>query len=112
MSDPILFHSIDPELDLWKTAKPFLERWMNEQVGWRGLIKNLQAEAPQWAALLPQMPRLAHQALNSTRFAELETEISALVRQQYKLNRWVVLLASLLTGLICISLYLAFFKVH
>jgi len=103
---------LDPELDLWKTAKPFLERWMNEQVGWRGLIKNLQAEAPQWAALLPQMPRLAHQALNSTRFAELETEISALVRQQYKLNRWVVLLASLLTGLICISLYLAFFKAH
>jgi len=103
-----LGRQLDPELDLWKTAKPFLERWMNEQVGWRGLIKNLQAEAPQWATLLPQMPRLTHQALNSNRFAALETEISALVRQQHTLNRWVVLLAALLTVIASTSLYLAF----
>ncbi|MHB8914647.1 MAG: ubiquinone biosynthesis regulatory protein kinase UbiB [Thiobacillus sp.] len=103
-----LGRQLDPELDLWKTAKPFLERWMNEQVGWRGLIKNLQAEAPQWASLLPQIPRLTHQALNSNRFAALETEISALVRQQHKLNRWVVLLAALLTVIASTSLYLAF----
>ena len=103
-----LGRQLDPELDLWKTAKPFLERWMNEQVGWRGLIKNLQAEAPQWAALLPQMPRLAHQALNSNRFAALEAEITTLVRQQHTLNRWVVLLATLLALIAGTSLYLAF----
>lgn len=80
---------------------------MNEQVGWRGLIKNLQAEAPQWATLLPQIPRLTYQALNSNRFAALETEISALVRQQHTLNRWVVLLAALLTVIASTSLYLA-----
>ena len=38
-----LGRQLDPELDLWKTAKPWLERWMTEQVGWRGLIKRLQA---------------------------------------------------------------------
>ncbi len=103
-----LGRQLDPDLDLWKTAKPFLERWMNEQVGWRGLIKNLQTEVPQWAALLPQMPRLAHQALNSTRFATLETEVTALVRQQHKLNRWLVLIASLLTTIAAASLYIAF----
>ena len=32
-----LGRELDPELDLWETAKPFLERWMSEQVGWRGL---------------------------------------------------------------------------
>ena len=57
-----LGRQLDPDLDLWKTAKPFLERWMNEQIGWRALVTNLQAEAPKWAALLPQLPRLAHQA--------------------------------------------------
>ena len=31
------------ELDLWRTAKPYLERWMNEQVGWRGLVRQLRA---------------------------------------------------------------------
>ena len=34
-----LGRQLDPELDLWSTAKPFLERWMNEQVGWRGLMR-------------------------------------------------------------------------
>ena len=32
-----LGRELDPDLDLWSTAKPFLERWMNEQIGWRGL---------------------------------------------------------------------------
>jgi len=54
---------LDPDLDLWDTAKPFLERWMHEQVGWRGLAKHIRREGPQWATLLPQLPRLAHQAL-------------------------------------------------
>ncbi|MEQ1592823.1 MAG: ubiquinone biosynthesis regulatory protein kinase UbiB, partial [Thiobacillaceae bacterium] len=53
-----LGRQLDPELDLWKTAKPFLEHWMNEQMGWRALVNNLQTEAPKWAALLPQLPRL------------------------------------------------------
>ncbi len=100
-----LGRQLDPELDLWKTAKPFLERWMNEQVGWRGLIKNLQNEAPQWATLLPQMPRLAHQVLSSERFAALEAEISALVRQQHTLNRWLSTIAGLLTVLAAATLY-------
>jgi ubiquinone biosynthesis protein len=60
-----LGRQLDPDLDLWKTAKPFLEHWMSEQMGWRGLIKNLKREAPHWASLLPALPRLAHRALES-----------------------------------------------
>src|SRR5262249_53877891 len=37
-----LGRQLDPELDLWSTAKPFLERWMNEQIGWRGLVQRLR----------------------------------------------------------------------
>jgi ubiquinone biosynthesis protein len=58
-----LGRQLDPDLDLWQTAKPFLERWMREQVGVRGFINHLKRESPQWATLLPQLPRLAHQAL-------------------------------------------------
>jgi ubiquinone biosynthesis protein len=103
-----LGRQLDPELDLWKTAKPFLERWMNEQVGWRGLLKNLQTEAPQWASLLPQLPRLTHSALNTNRFTALETKITALVTQQHTLNRWLVVIATLLAVITAASLYLAF----
>ena len=103
-----LGRQLDPELDLWKTAKPFLERWMNEQVGWRGLIKNLQVEVPQWAALMPQIPRLTHQALTSNRFASLEVEIKVLLQQQLKLNRWVVALVTLLLLIIPVFLFYLF----
>jgi ubiquinone biosynthesis protein len=58
-----LGRELDPELDLWNTAKPFLERWMNEQVGWRGLLERLKNEAPRYVQLLPELPRLLHQAL-------------------------------------------------
>jgi ubiquinone biosynthesis protein len=58
-----LGRSLDPELDLWKTAKPYLERWMNEQIGLRGWYERLKIEAPQWSKTLPQLPRLIHHAL-------------------------------------------------
>jgi ubiquinone biosynthesis protein len=58
-----LGRQLDPELDLWSTAKPFLERWMNEQIGWRALVGQLKDEAPRYAHYLPQLPRLLHDAL-------------------------------------------------
>jgi ubiquinone biosynthesis protein len=36
---------------------------MNEQVGWRGLVERLKNEAPRYAQLLPELPRLLHQSL-------------------------------------------------
>ncbi|MDY7577866.1 ubiquinone biosynthesis regulatory protein kinase UbiB [Herbaspirillum sp. RTI4] len=58
-----LGRQLDLELDLWKTAKPYLERWMSEQLGWRGFVEQLKIEVPRYSKLLPQLPRLAHQAL-------------------------------------------------
>ena len=100
-----LGRQLDPELDLWKTAKPFLERWMNEQMGWRALVNNLKAEAPKWAALLPQLPRLAHQALNENRLAQLENGLTLMLRQQHTRNRWLGLIAGLLATLTAAALF-------
>ena len=58
-----LGRQLDPDLDLWTSAKPFLERWMDEQVGWRALLRQVRAEAPRYAKLLPELPRLLHDAL-------------------------------------------------
>lgn len=102
-----LGRELDPELDLWQTAKPFLERWMNEQLGWRALVKNLQAEAPKWAALLPQLPRLAHQALSENRLVRLEAGLTLMLRQQQSRNRWLGVIAALLAVTAAITLYIA-----
>ncbi len=45
-----------PDLDLWTTAKPFLERWMREQLGYQALMRNLRRELPKWGGELPLLP--------------------------------------------------------
>jgi ubiquinone biosynthesis protein len=52
-----------PELDLWRTAKPYLERWMRERIGWRALRNTLREEAPLWADTLPRLPNMVFEAL-------------------------------------------------
>jgi ubiquinone biosynthesis protein len=81
-----LGRELDPDLDLWTTAKPFLERWMNEQVGWRAFADRFKAEAPRYAHLLPELPRLVHAALK--RPAERDPAVLlALLAEQRRTNR-------------------------
>ncbi|HTP71371.1 MAG TPA: ubiquinone biosynthesis regulatory protein kinase UbiB [Burkholderiaceae bacterium] len=81
-----LGRQLDPDLDLWNTAKPFLERWMHQQVGWRGLLERLRNEAPRYAQLLPELPRLAHRALQ--RRSESDPALlEALLAEQRRTNR-------------------------
>ena len=84
-----LGRDLDPELDLWSTAKPFLERWMNEQVGWRGLMLQLEKEAPRYVHLLPQLPRLIHAALQSPPAGQQRT-LEALLAEQRRTNRLLI----------------------
>ena len=82
-----LGRQLDPELDLWTTAQPFLERWMNEQVGWRGLVERLKNEAPRYAQLLPELPRLLHQALRQQAQPTASPALLALLAEQRRTNR-------------------------
>ena len=91
-----LGRDLDPELDLWKTAKPYLERWMNQQIGWRGLARNLKREMPRWASLLPQLPRLAHQLLAEDRLGQLRDSIERLAAIERRRNRLLLGIAGLL----------------
>ena len=80
-----LGRQLDPELDLWSTGKPFLERWMSEQVGWRALVAKLKDEAPHYAHLLPEVPRLVHRALQQ-RSGVTDRALAALVVEQRRTN--------------------------
>jgi ubiquinone biosynthesis protein len=82
-----LGRQLDPELDLWTTAKPFLERWMNEQVGWRGLAARLEREAPRYAQLLPAMPRLLHEVLRQRTQPATDPVLAELVAEQRRIRR-------------------------
>ncbi|MHB8354203.1 MAG: ubiquinone biosynthesis regulatory protein kinase UbiB, partial [Burkholderiales bacterium] len=95
-----LGRDLDPDLDLWKTAKPFLERWMSEQVGWRGLVRALRQEGGQWVTLVPELPRLVHRALTAPP-EDSRQEMKALQLQQRNLQRWltgILVLLGLMMG--------------
>ncbi|WLS78705.1 ubiquinone biosynthesis regulatory protein kinase UbiB [Erwinia pyri] len=52
-----------PQLDLWKTAKPFLEEWIKDQIGIPAIVRALKEKAPFWAEKLPELPELFYDSL-------------------------------------------------
>ena len=104
-----LGRQLDPELDLWSTAKPFLEKWMLEQLGPEKLWHQLKAEAPQYAKLLPALPRLLHEVLRQ-RAQPPSTDYRELLAEQRRTNRLLQALVftaiGFAAGLFAMQLYL------
>jgi ubiquinone biosynthesis protein len=96
-----LGRQLDPELDLWATAKPFLERWMLEQVGPQRLLDELRDQAPRYAKLLPDFPRLLHEYLRRRPGTEKQ-ELDALLTEQRRTNRLLRTILTLGTGVIVV----------
>jgi len=101
-----LGRELDPDLDLWQTAKPYLERWMSEQVGWRGLMRTVRREAPFWAQTLPAIPRLVHRLLAEDRVGRLEAALERLAEDGRRRNRWLVALTGIAAALLAALLLL------
>ncbi|RAU16780.1 ubiquinone biosynthesis regulatory protein kinase UbiB [Nitrincola tibetensis] len=56
-----------PDLDLWKTAKPFLENWMKERMGPKAVFDAVKEQAPEWLEKFPQVPQLLFDVLQSAK---------------------------------------------
>ncbi|HPR44621.1 MAG: ubiquinone biosynthesis regulatory protein kinase UbiB [Burkholderiaceae bacterium] len=82
-----LGRQLDPDLDLWHTAKPFLEKWMLEQVGPRRFWRELKEQAPYYARMLPDMPRLLHGYLQQRPVDDLRRELRQMMAEQRRTNR-------------------------
>ncbi|MDO4968676.1 MAG: ubiquinone biosynthesis regulatory protein kinase UbiB [Comamonadaceae bacterium] len=81
-----LGRQLDPNLDLWSTAKPFLEKWMLEQMGPQRFWHELREEAPRYAKLIPELPRLVHQFLQQKNTSDQQV-VQELLREQRRTNR-------------------------
>jgi len=89
-----LGRQLDPDLDLWSTAKPFLEKWMIDQLGPKMLLDQLRNEAPLYAKLIPELPRLLVDFLKHGKSGQ-NGGLDALLVEQKRTNR---LLQALLYG--------------
>jgi ubiquinone biosynthesis protein len=81
-----LGRQLDPELDLWATAKPFLEKWMIDQLGPKKLWTELRNEAPRYAKLLPELPRLLFNFLQNSQSGSGRA-LDELLAEQKRTNR-------------------------
>jgi ubiquinone biosynthesis protein len=90
-----LGRQLDPNLNLWVTAMPFLERWMEDRIGVPALRRRFLAEAPYIVAALPELPRLIHQRL-TTPPAVSDTVMRELTEAARTQNRLLTLIALLL----------------
>jgi ubiquinone biosynthesis protein len=101
-----LGRQLDPDLDLWTTAKPFLERWMSEQLGARALLRGLKRNLPYMAEKLPDVPELAYKVLNQAAEGRLTVRweskrVEALRDEIHKANERTVRAVSGAALLVC-----------
>ena len=92
-----LGRELDPELDLWATAKPFLEQWMLGQMGPQKLLEQFKAHAPLYAKLIPELPLLLRTYLQRGG-SDSRQELAALLVEQKRTNRLLQGLVAALIG--------------
>jgi ubiquinone biosynthesis protein len=64
-----------PGLDLWKTAKPYLEKWFADQVGPKAAFNYVKKQAPEWARQIPEIPELAYRLLHNAAKGQLQVSL-------------------------------------
>lgn len=96
-----LGRQVYPQLDLWQTAKPFLQDWLNEQVGLKAMIRQIQTRLPQWREHFAELPEAVFQALQQQKQINLRlTEINQSLKAQHNRSSSLRLLA-LSTAIFC-----------
>ncbi|MEP7705925.1 ubiquinone biosynthesis regulatory protein kinase UbiB [Paraglaciecola sp. 25GB23A] len=99
-----------PELDLWKTAKPFLENWMKEQIGVKAMYSKIKANMPYWSEKLPEMPDLIYDTLKQVKTLPEQHRIQfeqwqARQNQQTKRMQYIVIGSTLFIVSAIVPLY-------
>ena len=71
-----------PQLDLWQTAKPFLEDWVKEQMGIKTVLSKIKQNIPFWNEKLPEIPDLIYDFLKHNKDAEQQVAVLKQIKQQ------------------------------
>lgn len=99
-----------PQLDLWKTAKPFLENWMKEQIGVKAMFSRVKDNLPYWSEKLPDIPDLLYDSLKQMKALPIQMtreqqELARLQLETAKANHWVVVGATFVVVSAILPLY-------
>jgi ubiquinone biosynthesis protein len=98
-----------PQLDLWKTAKPFLENWVKEQMGVKAVLSKIKANLPFWNEKLPEMPDLVYDYLKQSRENQqhhnqlLQTLLANQAKNNQRLIKSIIVATLIITAAIVMS---------
>ena len=73
-----------PQLNLWDTAQPFLENWVQERYSPQSIIRRLQRHAPSWLEQLPQLPDAVLENLQHSRESQERSQVQTEQLQQWQ----------------------------
>lgn len=59
-----LGRQIYPELDLWSTAKPFIESWLKQRIGIEGFLRESKSNFSEYVSSIPSAPLKLHKVLD------------------------------------------------
>lgn len=93
-----------PQLDLWQTAKPFLEKWMREQIGIRAMMKKVSDNLPFWSEKLPEMPDLVHDTLKQLKSLP-QNQAKAEAKQAKAMKKLRRMVFSMLSGMLFLMIF-------
>jgi ubiquinone biosynthesis protein len=96
-----------PELDLWQTAKPFLEKWFHDRLGPKAKINKIIKQFPEFAEQFPEIPSLLFKALDNAAHGRQQAEAQqrelAMLRQQMDNNHrttvWAMIISAVVISL-------------
>ncbi len=99
-----------PQLDLWNTAKPFLEDWLHQQFGLTAIISSFKERSPYWIEKMPEIPDLIYGAFKQGKYLQDNFEKFALQlkRQQVKKRKDLYFIEIGVTFLLCGTLFQIF----
>ena len=110
-----LGRQLNPDLDLWQTAKPFLEKWIRTQVGPRAFFKKLKQQMPFLLEKMPELPRLIYSALENSPSLPSSRDLFAgspgYIKNNLKTKHRRFFLLGITFGLLFASMFLSIFKV-
>ncbi|MDG1445730.1 MAG: ubiquinone biosynthesis regulatory protein kinase UbiB [Methylophilaceae bacterium] len=102
-----LGRDLDENIDLWQSARPFLKRWMSEQLGLRSVLKSFKTELPFMLKTAPEMPRLVHRFLtqetNTEQPSPMRKEVDELIKLQQQHVKWQKIYAFSLIGFLVVQ---------
>ncbi len=93
-----------PQLDLWQTAKPFIETWMKDQLSLKATAKKARQQLPELLTQIPEVPEMAFKVLNNAASGNIQVTLSPqqVEKSQAQSQRNHLILIRTITGAACL----------